>query len=112
MAPTVPTVAFKFGARHPGSRGDVPVRRLHAARQRGRSARPIGAVRLVGGPARGPSIHRQALGRSTLFELGRAYEAITRDDGWRSIEPRDLPLLEDASTPSAPERAAAAMRAA
>jgi hypothetical protein len=42
-----------------------------------------------------------------LFELGRAYEAITRDDGWRSLDPRDLPALEDPSTPSPTERAAA-----
>ncbi len=39
-----------------------------------------------------------------LFRLGRAYEAITADEGWRHLEPSDLPALEDAATPTPMER--------
>jgi hypothetical protein len=42
-----------------------------------------------------------------LFELGRAYEAITAGADWRRVEPRDLALLEDPATPAAADRAAA-----
>jgi hypothetical protein len=41
-----------------------------------------------------------------LFQLGRAYEAISADAAWRTVEPPDLAALEDPSTPSATERAA------
>jgi hypothetical protein len=47
-----------------------------------------------------------------LFELGRAYEAITRNADWRSIEPRDLPKLLDPATPAAADRAASVRGAA
>jgi hypothetical protein len=35
---------------------------------------------------------------STLFRLGRAYEAITANADWRSVEPTDLAHLEDPTT--------------
>ena len=54
----------------PGSCRDVPVRCVHAARQRRRSARPIGALRAIGRPARGPPVHRQAVGRGDLVRAG------------------------------------------
>jgi hypothetical protein len=47
-----------------------------------------------------------------LFQLGRAYEAITEDAAWRALEPSDLPLLSDPRTPSAVDRAAAVRAAA
>jgi hypothetical protein len=46
-----------------------------------------------------------AWSEAQLFELGRAYEAITRDADWRGIAPRDLHRLEDSATPSAADRA-------
>ena len=42
-----------------------------------------------------------------LFELARGYEAITSDADWRTVEPTDLPALDDPSTPSPAERMAA-----
>jgi len=42
-----------------------------------------------------------------LFELARGYEAITADADWRSIEPTDLPALDDPATPTPAQRMAA-----
>ena len=53
-----------------GSCRDVPVRRMHAAGQRRRPARSIGAVRAVGRLARGSSVHRQAVGRDDPVRAG------------------------------------------
>jgi Asp-tRNA(Asn)/Glu-tRNA(Gln) amidotransferase A subunit family amidase len=36
----------------------------------------------------------------TLFRLGRAYEALTGSADWRSLEPTDLPRLDDPATPA------------
>ena len=100
VAPTSPTVAFKFGARLQ----DPVAMYLSDA-----CTLPVNVAGLPGlsvpcGLSEGLPVGLQFIGKpwdeATLFELGRAYEAITRDDGWRSIEPRDLALLEDASTPS------------
>ncbi|HEY7023420.1 MAG TPA: Asp-tRNA(Asn)/Glu-tRNA(Gln) amidotransferase subunit GatA, partial [Candidatus Limnocylindrales bacterium] len=111
VAPTSPTVAFKFGARLQ----DPVAMYLSDA-----CTLPVNVAGLPGlsvpcGLSEGLPVGLQLIGKpwdeATLFELGRAYEAITRDDDWRSIEPRDLALLENTGTPSAPERFAA-MRAA
>ena len=42
-----------------GSGGDVPVGRLHAAREHGRPAWPLGALRAVGRAARRAPVHRR-----------------------------------------------------
>jgi len=42
-----------------------------------------------------------------LFELARGYEAITADADWRSIEPTDVPALDDPATPTPAQRMAA-----
>ena len=107
VAPTSPTVAFKLGARL----ADPVAMYLSDA-----CTLPVNVAGLPGlsvpcGLSEGLPVGLQFIGKpwaeATLFELGRAYEALTRDDGWRSIEPRDLALLDDPATPSAPERAAA-----
>src|SRR5204863_56268 len=104
VAPTSPTVAFKYGARLQ----DPVAMYLSDA-----CTLPVNMAGLPGlsvpcGLSEGLPVGLQFIGKPwderTLFELGRAFEAITRDDGWRGIEPRDLALLEDASTPTAPER--------
>ena len=63
------------------------------------------------GLSEGLPVGLQFIGRpwdeGRLFELGRSFEAITRDDDWRSIEPRDLAALEDPGTPSPQQRAVA-----
>ena len=110
VAPTSPTVAFKFGARLQ----DPVAMYLSDA-----CTLPVNMAGLPGlsvpcGLSEGLPVGLQFIGRpwdeARLFELGRAFEAITRDDDWRSIEPRDLAALEDPNTPSAPERAAAMRR--
>ena len=112
VAPTSPTVAFKFGARLQ----DPVAMYLSDA-----CTLPVNMAGLPGlsvpcGLSEGLPVGLQFIGRpwdeAKLFELGRAYEAITRDDGWRSIEPRDLALLEDPATPTPQERAAAVRAAA
>jgi aspartyl-tRNA(Asn)/glutamyl-tRNA(Gln) amidotransferase subunit A len=107
VAPTSPTVAFKFGARLQ----DPVAMYLSDA-----CTLPVNMAGLPGlsvpcGLSEGLPVGLQFIGRAwdeaKLFEIGRAYEAITRDDDWRRIEPRDLAALEDPATRSALERAAA-----
>jgi Asp-tRNA(Asn)/Glu-tRNA(Gln) amidotransferase A subunit family amidase len=42
-----------------------------------------------------------------LLRFGRAYEAITADADWRSLEPAQLPLADDPAGPTPSQRAAA-----
>jgi aspartyl-tRNA(Asn)/glutamyl-tRNA(Gln) amidotransferase subunit A len=107
VAPTSPTVAFRFGARLQ----DPVAMYLSDA-----CTLPVNMAGLPGlsvpcGLSQGLPVGLQFIGKpwdeATLFELGRAYEALTRDDGWRSIEPRDLAALEDPATPTPQDRAAA-----
>jgi aspartyl-tRNA(Asn)/glutamyl-tRNA(Gln) amidotransferase subunit A len=105
VAPTSPTVAFRFGARL-----DDPV----AMYLSDACTLPVNMAGLPGlsvpcGLSEGLPVGLQFIGRawdeSRLFRLGRAYEAITADAAWRTVEPRDLALLEDPATPAAAERA-------
>ena len=70
VAPTSPTVAFKFGARLQDPVAMYLSDACTLPGQRGRPARAIGAVRLVGWLARRSSVHRQALGRSDPVRAG------------------------------------------
>jgi aspartyl-tRNA(Asn)/glutamyl-tRNA(Gln) amidotransferase subunit A len=106
VAPTSPTVAFRFGARL----ADPVVMYLSDA-----CTLPVNIAGLPGmsvpcGLSDGLPVGLQFIGRAwdelRLLQLGRAYEAITADAAWRTVEPRDLALLEDPATPSAAERAA------
>ena len=56
---------------------------------------PVG-LQLIGAPWSEPR----------LFELARAFEAVTASADWRSIEPTDLPALDEPSTPTPAERMA------
>ncbi len=112
VAPTSPTVAFKFGARL----ADPVAMYLSDA-----CTLPVNMAGLPGlsvpcGLSEGLPVGLQLIGRPwsevRLFELGRAYEAITADADWRTIEPRDLSLLDDPATPSAADRAATVRGAA
>ena len=47
-----------------------------------------------------------------ILRFGRAYEAITADAEWRTLEPAQLELANDQSGPTPAERAAALARAA
>ncbi|MEP7379081.1 MAG: Asp-tRNA(Asn)/Glu-tRNA(Gln) amidotransferase subunit GatA [Chloroflexota bacterium] len=107
VAPTSPTVAFKFGARL----ADPVAMYLSDA-----CTLPVNMAGLPGlsvpcGLSDGLPVGLQLIGpawsEGRLFELGRAYEAITHNADWRNAEPTDLAKLTDASLPSAPDRAAA-----
>jgi aspartyl-tRNA(Asn)/glutamyl-tRNA(Gln) amidotransferase subunit A len=99
VAPTSPTVAFKFGARM-----DDPV----AMYLSDACTLPVNVAGLPGlsvpcGLSEGLPVGLQLIGRPwdelKLLQLGRAYEAVTADADWRRMEPRDLPLLSDPSRP-------------
>jgi hypothetical protein len=47
-----------------------------------------------------------AWSEAELLRAARAYEGITADAEWRSIEPRDLSLLDDPAIPTPAARAA------
>ena len=107
VAPTSPTVAFRFGARL----ADPVSMYLSDA-----CTLPVNVAGLPGlsvpcGLSEGLPVGLQLIGRPwdelRLLQLGRAYEAITADADWRSLEPRDLPLLANEGMPSAADRAAA-----
>ncbi len=107
VAPTSPTVAFRFGARL----ADPVAMYLSDA-----CTLPVNMAGLPGlsvpcGLSEGLPVGLQLIGRpwneGRLFELGRAYEAITAAADWRSVEPHDLAALANSGTPSAAERAAA-----
>jgi aspartyl-tRNA(Asn)/glutamyl-tRNA(Gln) amidotransferase subunit A len=100
VAPTSPTVAFPFGARL-----DDPV----AMYLSDACTLPVNVAGLPGisvpcGLSEGLPVGLQFIGRAwdeaRLFQLGRAYEAITAGAAWRRSEPSDLTRLDDASTPS------------
>jgi aspartyl-tRNA(Asn)/glutamyl-tRNA(Gln) amidotransferase subunit A len=105
VAPTSPTVAFPFGARLQ----DPVAMYLSDA-----CTLPVNMAGLPGlsvpcGLSDGLPVGLQFIGRAwdeaRLFQLGRAYEAITADAAWRSVEPTDLAALDDPATPSAQQRA-------
>ena len=107
VAPTSPTVAFPIGARL-----DDPV----AMYLSDACTLPVNVAGLPGlsvpcGLSDGLPVGLQFIGRpwdeARLFGLGRGYEAITADAPWRSLEPADLPALDDPATPPAAERLAA-----
>jgi aspartyl-tRNA(Asn)/glutamyl-tRNA(Gln) amidotransferase subunit A len=107
VAPTSPTVAFRFGARLedpvamylsdactlPVNMAGLPGISIPTGLSEGL---PVG-LQLIGAPWSEPA----------LLALARGYEAVTADADWRSLEPTDLPLLDDPSTPSPSERMAA-----
>jgi aspartyl-tRNA(Asn)/glutamyl-tRNA(Gln) amidotransferase subunit A len=106
VAPTSPTVAFPLGARL-----DDPVSMYLSDA----CTLPVNIAGLPGlsvpcGLSDGLPVGLQFIGRAWdeggLFRLGRAYEAITADEGWRHLEPSDLAALDDPATPTPAERMA------
>jgi aspartyl-tRNA(Asn)/glutamyl-tRNA(Gln) amidotransferase subunit A len=99
VAPTSPTVAFPFGARLQ----DPVAMYLSDA-----CTLPVNMAGLPGlsvpcGLSEGLPVGLQLIGRAwdepRLFQLGRAYEAITAGADWRDVEPHDLARLADSSIP-------------
>ena len=103
-APTSPTVAFPFGARVedpvamylsdactlPVNMAGLPGVSIPAGLSDGL---PVG-LQIVGAP----------WGELAMLRLARAYEAITARATWRALEPAELHLTDDPTTPSPVER--------
>jgi aspartyl-tRNA(Asn)/glutamyl-tRNA(Gln) amidotransferase subunit A len=109
VAPTSPSVAFRFGARlaDPVSMylSDACTLPVNIAGLPGVSVPcglsedlPVG-LQLIGPP----------WSELELFRLARAYEGITADAAWRSVEPPGLEAANDPTGPTPRERTAAAM---
>jgi aspartyl-tRNA(Asn)/glutamyl-tRNA(Gln) amidotransferase subunit A len=107
VAPTSPTVAFRFGARLadpvsmylsdactlPANMAGLPGISLPTGLSEGL---PVG-LQLIGAPWSEPA----------LLALARGYEAITASADWRRIEPTDLAALDNPATPTPAQRMAA-----
>jgi aspartyl-tRNA(Asn)/glutamyl-tRNA(Gln) amidotransferase subunit A len=107
VAPTSPSVAFRFGARM----ADPVQMYLSDA-----CTLPVNMAGLPGisvpcGLSEGLPVGLQLIGAAwsegELFRAARAYEGLTAGASWRHVEPRDLPLLLDAAMPTPAERATA-----
>jgi aspartyl-tRNA(Asn)/glutamyl-tRNA(Gln) amidotransferase subunit A len=106
VAPTSPTVAFRFGDRL----ADPVAMYLSDA-----CTLPVNMAGLPGisvpcGLSEGLPVGLQLIGaawsEARLLGLARGYEGITAGADWRSIEPTGLSLAADPLTPTPRERAA------
>jgi len=100
VAPTSPTVAFRFGARM----ADPVSMYLSDA-----CTLPVNVAGLPGisvpcGLSEGLPVGLQFIGapwsEAELFGLARGYEGLTADANWRGLEPSDLVRAADPATPS------------
>ena len=107
VAPTSPSVAFRFGARL----ADPVSMYLSDA-----CTLPVNMAGLPGlsipcGLSEGLPVGLQLIGAPwselELFRIGRAYEAITASADWRALEPTELPMADDPAAPTPAERARA-----
>ncbi len=107
VAPTSPTVAFRFGARLE----DPVAMYLSDACTLPVNMAGLPGISVPAGLSDGLPVGLQFIGapwsEPALLGLARGYEAITATAEWRSIEPADLALLADPATPSPSERMAA-----
>jgi aspartyl-tRNA(Asn)/glutamyl-tRNA(Gln) amidotransferase subunit A len=106
VAPTSPTVAFRFGDRL----ADPVAMYLSDA-----CTLPVNMAGLPGisvpcGLSEGLPVGLQLIGapwsEARLFGLARGYEGITATAEWRTVEPTGLSQAADPSTPTPRERAA------
>ena len=106
VAPTSPTVAFRFGARI----ADPVSMYLSDACTLPVNMAGLPGVSIPCGLSDGLPVGLQLIGapwsEAGLFDLARAYEAITASASWRSVEPTDLAASIDPATPTPIERAA------
>jgi aspartyl-tRNA(Asn)/glutamyl-tRNA(Gln) amidotransferase subunit A len=107
VAPTSPSVAFRFGART----ADPVAMYLSDACTLPANMAGIAGVSLPCGLSEGLPVGLQFIGppwsELELLRLGRAYEAITAGEPWRRLEPTQLALADDSAGPTPMERAAA-----
>jgi aspartyl-tRNA(Asn)/glutamyl-tRNA(Gln) amidotransferase subunit A len=106
LAPTSATVAFPFGARM----ADPVSMYLSDACTLPVNMAGLPGVSIPCGLSDGLPVGLQLIGaawsEAELLRAARAYEGITADAEWRSIEPRDLSLLDDPAIPTPAARAA------
>ena len=106
VAPTSPSVAFKFGART----ADPVAMYLSDACTLPANMAGIAGVSLPCGLSDGLPVGLQFIGAPwselELLRFGRAYEAITADAPWRGMEPAAMALTDDPAGPTPTERAA------
>jgi aspartyl-tRNA(Asn)/glutamyl-tRNA(Gln) amidotransferase subunit A len=107
VAPTSPSVAFRFGART----ADPVAMYLSDACTLPANMAGIAGVSVPCGLADDLPVGLQFIGppwsELELLRFGRAYEAITASAPWRAIEPAQLPVADDPAGPTPMERAAA-----
>ena len=107
VAPTSPTVAFRFGARL----ADPVSMYLSDACTLPVNMAGLPGVSIPCGLSEGLPVGLQLIGapwsEAGLFELARGYEGVTADAAWRSLEPAQLELAADPAGPTPAERAAA-----
>jgi aspartyl-tRNA(Asn)/glutamyl-tRNA(Gln) amidotransferase subunit A len=106
VAPTSPTVAFRFGARL----ADPVAMYLSDACTLPVNMAGLPGVSIPCGLSDGLPVGLQLIGapwsEAELLGLARGYEAITADAPWRGLEPADLERAADPGGPTPAERAA------
>jgi aspartyl-tRNA(Asn)/glutamyl-tRNA(Gln) amidotransferase subunit A len=106
VAPTSPTVAFRLGSRL----ADPVSMYLSDACTLPVNMAGLPGVSVPCGLSDGLPVGLQLIGAPwselELFRLARGYEAITAAADWRSVQPRDLALLDDPATPAPHDRLA------
>jgi len=100
VAPTSPTVAFRFGARM----ADPVAMYLSDACTLPVNMAGLPGVSIPAGLSEGLPVGLQLIGapwsEPALLGLARGYEGITADADWRRLEPPGLAALDDPATPS------------
>jgi aspartyl-tRNA(Asn)/glutamyl-tRNA(Gln) amidotransferase subunit A len=110
VAPTSPSVAFRFGAKM----ADPVAMYLSDACTLPVNMAGLPGISIPCGLSEGMPVGLQLIGPAwselELFRLARAYEAISASADWRGKEPAQLGLTVDAAGPTPAERAASLAR--
>ena len=106
VAPTSPTVAFRFGARM----ADPVQMYLSDACTLPVNMAGLPGVSVPCGLSEGLPVGLQLIGaawsEASLMRAARAYEGLTADADWRRVEPHGLVALDDPSAPTPADRIA------
>jgi aspartyl-tRNA(Asn)/glutamyl-tRNA(Gln) amidotransferase subunit A len=112
VAPTSPTVAFRFGAKM----ADPVAMYLSDACTLPVNMAGLPGISIPCGLSEGMPVGLQLIGPAwselELFRLSRAFEALTAGADWRAMEPAQIELTTDPAQPSPAERARALADAA